>query len=69
MPRDEIDVDRIAAPAERLGLVGPDPRSVGAFRIEATITAVMLTAEPSGGTPKPTPPVLAQGNVPAATSD
>ncbi len=52
-----------------LGLVGPDPRSVGAFRIEATITAVMLTAEPSGGTPKPTPPVLAQGNVPAATSD
>ena len=45
-----------------------DP-SVGAFRIEATITTVMLTAEPSGGTPKPTLPVLAQGNVPAATSD
>lgn len=26
MPRDEIDVDRIAATAERLGLVGPDQR-------------------------------------------
>ena len=52
-----------------LGLVGPDPHSVAAFRIEATITAVMVTAEPSGGTAKPTLPVLAEGNVPATTAD
>ncbi len=49
-----------------LGLVGPDPHSVAGFRIEATITTVMLTAEPSGGTAKPTLPVLAQGHVPTA---
>jgi anti-sigma factor RsiW len=52
-----------------LGLVGPDPRSVAPFRIEATITTVMVTAEPSGGTPTPTLPVVAQGNVPPATVD
>ena len=52
-----------------LGLIGPDPRSVAPFRIEATITTVMVTAEPSGGTAKPTLPVLAQGDVPAATVD
>jgi anti-sigma-K factor RskA len=52
-----------------LGLVGPDPHAVGAFRIEATVTAVMVTAEPSGGTPTPTLPVLAQGDVPSPTAD
>jgi anti-sigma-K factor RskA len=52
-----------------LGLVGPDPHSVAGFRIEATITTVMLTAEPSGGTAKPTLPVLAQGNVPTTNVD
>ncbi len=52
-----------------IGLVGPDPHAVGALRIEATITTVMVTAEPSGGTPKPTLPVVAQGNVPPATAD
>ncbi len=52
-----------------LGLIGPDPRSVAPFRVEATITTLMVTAEPSGGTAKPTLPVLAQGNVPSATVD
>ncbi|MGO9658118.1 MAG: anti-sigma factor domain-containing protein [Acidimicrobiales bacterium] len=52
-----------------LGLVGPDPHSVAPFRIEATITTVMVTAEPSGGTAEPTLPVVAQGNVPPATLD
>ena len=52
-----------------LGLVGPDPHSVAPFRIEAGITTVMVTAEPSGGTPKPTLPVVAQGTVPPVTVD
>jgi anti-sigma factor RsiW len=52
-----------------LGLVGPDPHAVAPFRIEATVTAVMVTAEPSGGTAKPTLPVLAQGDVPPPTVD
>lgn len=52
-----------------LGLIGPDPRSLAPFRVEATITTLMVTAEPSGGTAKPTLPVLAQGNVPSATVD
>jgi hypothetical protein len=52
-----------------LGLVGPDPRAVAGFRLEGTISQVMVTAEPSGGEPKPTLPVVAQGKVPAGSVD
>jgi anti-sigma-K factor RskA len=48
-----------------LGLMGPDPRSFAAFMVGRTTTQVMVTAEPAGGTTKPTTPVLAVGVVPA----
>ena len=49
-----------------LGLEGPDPHAVGYFRLEKTVTEVMVTAEPSGGTPLPTTGVLVQGPVPGS---
>ncbi len=49
-----------------LALIGPNPRSVGYFRLENAITKLMVTAEPKGGTTLPTTPVLAEGNVPRA---
>ena len=49
-----------------LALVGPNPRSVGYFRLENAITKLMVTAEPKGGTTLPTTPVLAEGKVPRA---
>jgi len=45
-----------------LGVLGPSP-GVAAFRVEAGMTALMLTAEPAGGVPRPTSSVLASGNV------
>jgi len=44
-----------------LGLVGADPHTYAGFRVEGDISRVMVTAEPEGGTPAPTTPVLAQG--------
>ncbi len=46
-----------------LGLLGPRPGVVGSFRVETDVTQLMVTAEPRGGTPLPTTPVLAQGYV------
>ena len=48
-----------------LALLGPDPREVGAFRVEAGTAKLMVTAEPAGGVPLPTTAVLAAGAVPA----
>lgn len=45
-----------------LGLLGANP-SVAAFRVEHGVTRLMVTAEPKGGVPAPTTPVLVQGNV------
>ncbi len=45
-----------------LGVLGQSPHDVP-FRVEPTMTLLMVTAEPSGGTPVPTTPVLAQGSV------
>jgi anti-sigma-K factor RskA len=45
-----------------LGVLGPDPHDVP-FRVEPTMTLLMVTAEPAGGAPVPTTPVLAQGAV------
>lgn len=41
-----------------LGLIG-DGRSVAAFRLASGVKALMVTAEPAGGVPAPTTPVLA----------
>ena len=49
-----------------LGVLGPSP-GISLFRVESGMTALMLTAEPSGGVPAPTSAVLAAGGVP--TSD
>jgi anti-sigma-K factor RskA len=46
-----------------LGVLGPNP-SISLFRVESGMTALMLTAEPSGGVPAPTSAVLALGGVP-----
>ena len=46
-----------------LGLVGPDPRVFASFRIESSISRVMVNVEPEGGSVQPTTPVLAQGAI------
>jgi anti-sigma-K factor RskA len=46
-----------------LGVLGAHP-SGAALRIEPTMTTLMITAEPLGGTPVPTTPVLVQANLP-----
>jgi anti-sigma-K factor RskA len=46
-----------------LGLLGSDPR-LAAFRVEPGVSRLMVTAEPRGGVPQPTTPVLAQGDLP-----
>jgi anti-sigma-K factor RskA len=43
-----------------LGVLGPAPHDVP-FRVEPTMTLLMVTAEPAGGTPVPTTAVVAQG--------
>ena len=43
-----------------LGVLGPAPSDV-AFRVERTMTQLMVTAEPTGGVPAPTTPVLVAG--------
>ncbi|MCL2394565.1 MAG: anti-sigma factor [Acidimicrobiaceae bacterium] len=48
--------------AVSLGLLGADP-TVVAFRVERDVSRLMVTAEPSGGVPQPTTPVLVQGNI------
>ena len=43
-----------------LGVLGRAPRDV-AFLVEHTMTELMVTAEPAGGAPVPTTPVLVAG--------
>jgi anti-sigma-K factor RskA len=43
-----------------IGILGRAPRDVP-FRVEPTMTELMVTAEPAGGTPAPTTSVLVQG--------
>lgn len=45
-----------------LGLIG-DGRAVAAFRLGPGVQALMVTAEPSGGVPAPTTPVLASAKL------
>lgn len=53
--------------AVSLGVLGPHP-GISVFRFERRMTSFMLTAEPTGGVPAPTTPVLASGIVPAGLS-
>jgi anti-sigma-K factor RskA len=46
-----------------LGVLGPNPSAV-AIQLEPYMTVLMITAEPLGGTPVPTTPVLVRGNLP-----
>ncbi len=46
-----------------LGVLGPHPAGAP-VRVEPTMTVLMINAEPLGGTPEPTTPVLVQGNLP-----
>jgi anti-sigma-K factor RskA len=46
-----------------LGVLGSRPDGA-AVRVERTMTVLMITAEPLGGTPTPTTPVLVRGNLP-----
>ncbi|MGO9558237.1 MAG: anti-sigma factor domain-containing protein [Acidimicrobiales bacterium] len=43
-----------------IGLIGRDPSAYAAFRVEIGSSALMVTAEPEGGTPQPTTKVLVQ---------
>jgi Anti-sigma-K factor rskA/Putative zinc-finger len=45
-----------------LGVLGGRP-GITAFRVEAGMTTLMITAEPEGGVPAPTNGVLAQGGI------
>ena len=47
-----------------LALVGAKPDTISFFRLQPQATVLMVTAEPEGGVPSPTTPVLAQGAVP-----
>jgi len=44
-----------------IGLLGSHPNGA-AIRVEPTMTLLMITAEPLGGTPTPTTPVLVRGS-------
>jgi len=46
-----------------LGLLGATP-VFAAFRVEDTVTQLMVTSEPAGGVPAPDSPVLIQGLIP-----
>jgi anti-sigma-K factor RskA len=46
-----------------LGVLGASP-GITLFRVESGMSALMLTAEPRGGVPEPTTPVLAQAGLP-----
>ena len=48
-----------------IALLGPDPRLYSAFRIQATMSQMMVTVEPTGGTVSPTTRVLVGGVVAA----
>lgn len=47
-----------------LGLLGSNPQLV-AFRVDQAVSRLMVTAEPKGGVPQPTTPVLAQADLQA----
>jgi anti-sigma factor RsiW len=51
-----------AGKAVSLGVLGQNP-AVTVFRFEPHMTELMLTAEPSGGVPAPTTPVIASGAI------
>jgi len=46
-----------------LGVLGAHPNGA-AIRVEPTMTLLMINAEPLGGTPQPTTPVLVQADLP-----
>jgi anti-sigma-K factor RskA len=46
-----------------LGVLSSNPSAV-AIQLEPHMTVLMITAEPLGGTPVPTTPVLVRGNLP-----
>jgi anti-sigma-K factor RskA len=46
-----------------LGVLGATPNGAP-IRVEPNMTLLMINAEPLGGTPVPTTPVLVQGNLP-----
>lgn len=46
-----------------LALAGRDPHAYSIFRVARPVTQIMVTAEPAGGTPAPTTPVLAASKV------
>ena len=72
-----VDDDLAALPAGRtyqlwalssgkvvsLGVLGRSPQNVP-FRVERTMSQLMVTAEPTGGVPAPTTPVVVAGPVP-----
>ena len=47
-----------------LGVLGRTPENV-AFLVEIPMSELMVTAEPTGGVPAPTTPVLVAGSLPA----
>ena len=49
-------------PVVSLGVLGAHP-SGAPVRVEPNMTLLMITAEPLGGTPVPTTPVLVQGRL------
>lgn len=49
-----------------LGVLGSHPTGAP-IRVEPTMTVLMINAEPLGGTPTPTTPVLVQGNLPVGS--
>jgi anti-sigma-K factor RskA len=51
-----------------LVLLGTTPR-LAAFRVDGAVSRLMVTAEPKGGTPRPTGPILIQGRLPATVGE
>jgi hypothetical protein len=49
--------------AVSIGLIGRDPTFYAAFTVEIGSSALMVTAEPQGGTPQPTTKVLVQETI------
>ena len=49
--------------AVSIGLIGRDPTAYAAFTVEIGSSALMVTAEPQGGTPQPTTKVLVQETI------
>lgn len=48
-----------------LALMGTNPHQLAPFDLGSATTKIMVTAEPAGGTAKPTTPVVAAGTIPS----